>query len=181
MTAKQKQCLLAYLGYYSGALDGIWGTQSKLGAKAFQKSRNLKETGFLNGETVELLKQAILEEDWWRHIRYFTPEEFACKCGKYCDGYPATMKRDAVALAEVARNHFGKPAIVVSGLRCKEWNRLQGGVENSQHMVGEAVDLRIQGVKAKDLLAFLKQQSGVRYAYAINETNVHFDIAKAQR
>lgn len=25
MTTKQKQALLAYLGYYDGTLDGIWG------------------------------------------------------------------------------------------------------------------------------------------------------------
>lgn len=28
MTAKQKQCLLTYLGYDTGGVDGIWGTKS---------------------------------------------------------------------------------------------------------------------------------------------------------
>ena len=25
MTIEQKQCLLRYLGYYAGIIDGIWG------------------------------------------------------------------------------------------------------------------------------------------------------------
>lgn len=29
MTAKQKQCLLAYLGYYHGAIDGVIGPQTR--------------------------------------------------------------------------------------------------------------------------------------------------------
>ena len=127
------------------------------------------------------LKNAILQDDWWRNIRYFTREEFFCKCGKYCDGYPAEIQRTLVELADGARAHFGKPGIVVSGLRCKTHNAAVGGVENSQHMYGEAVDMRIQGVKAKDLLEYILQPPGVRYAYAINDTNVHFDIAKGAR
>ena len=29
MTLKQKQALLAYLGYYDGPLDGLWGEKSQ--------------------------------------------------------------------------------------------------------------------------------------------------------
>ena len=36
MTLKQKQALLTYLGYYSGAIDGIWGEQSKGATVGFQ-------------------------------------------------------------------------------------------------------------------------------------------------
>ena len=171
MTHKQKQCLLCFLGFYEGAIDGIWGPKSEAAMQAFCEIYG----------TEHALRQAVAEDDWWRGIRHFTRKEFACKCGKYCDGYPAQMQRQVVELAEGAREHFGKPGIVVSGLRCREWNRLQGGVENSQHMYGEAVDLKIQGITAGDLLAYIQKQPGVRYAYAINETNVHFDIAKGER
>ena len=30
MTMKQKQALLAYLGYYDGPLDGLWGEKTQL-------------------------------------------------------------------------------------------------------------------------------------------------------
>jgi peptidoglycan hydrolase-like protein with peptidoglycan-binding domain len=36
MTIKQIQHLLAYLGYYTGAVDGIWGTQSASATSRFQ-------------------------------------------------------------------------------------------------------------------------------------------------
>ena len=163
MTIKQKQCLLCYLGYYTGQIDGIWGPKSQAAMDGF-------------GGTEDALKKAVTEDDWWGGIRFFTKEEFACKCKTHCNGYPAQMERRVVELAEGARIHFGRPGIVVSGLRCTEWNRLQGGVANSRHLVGKALDLRIQGLKAKELLAFIQQQPGVRYAYAINDTNVHFDI-----
>lgn len=190
MTAVQKQCLLAFLGYYPAEeIDGIWGPKSEAGTRAFQKAWGLDETGGFDVDTEKTLREAIAsrkeeetEEDWWKEVYFFTPEEFRCKCGgKYCSGYPAQMRKEAVMLADRARKHFGAPGHVVSGLRCARHNANSGGVENSQHMYGEAVDLRIDGVSAGQLLAFIRQQPGVRYAYQINSTNVHFDIPKGMR
>ena len=86
-----------------------------------------------------------------------------------------------VRIANDARKYFCKPGFVVSGLRCKEWNRIQSGVANSQHIYGEACDLQIQGVSADKLLAYIQKQPGVRYAYKINGTNVHVDVPKGKR
>ena len=38
MTLKQKQALLAYLGYYDGPLDGIWGEKSQRATIDFQRA-----------------------------------------------------------------------------------------------------------------------------------------------
>ena len=38
MTLKQKQALLAYLGYYDGPLDGMWGEGSQRATIAFRRS-----------------------------------------------------------------------------------------------------------------------------------------------
>lgn len=38
MTLKQKQALLAYLGYYDGPLDGLWGQQSQRATIDFQRA-----------------------------------------------------------------------------------------------------------------------------------------------
>ena len=48
---------------------------------------------------------------------------------------------------EPLRQHLGKPIIVTSGYRSKELNKAVGGVENSQHLVGEAADLLIESEK----------------------------------
>lgn len=193
MTVKQIQNLLQYLGFYNGIPDGDFGPLSRQAVTDFQRAFGLTADGDPGPETQKALTHAVAygmptrEEpeptsDWWDDIEYFTREEFRCKCaGLYCDGYPAEMQEKAVSIADAARKHFGRPAHVVSGLRCQEWNRLQGGVWNSQHRYGEAIDLRIDGVTADKLLAWLQQQKGVRYAYKINGTNVHFDIPEGKR
>lgn len=185
MTVTQKQCLLTYLGYDTGGVDGIWGEKSREATVSFQKKQGMQADGVFGEETEKKILEQIIsgdkDQDFWEDIRYFSREEFRCKCGgQYCSGEPAVMREDAVRIAEAARIHFGRPARVVSGLRCRQWNKIQGGVENSQHMYGEAVDLCIPGVSSGELLSFLQTQP-IRYAYAINDTNVHFDVAKGVR
>lgn len=121
-------------------------------------------------------------DSFWDEIEYFTRNELRCKCGgKYCDGFPAEPKEMTVRLADRARKHFGRPAHNVSFLRCKTWNAKSGGVANSQHMYGEAMDIRIDGVSGDELYEFFLAQPEVRYTYKINSTNVHFDIPKGAR
>ena len=43
---------------------------------------------------------------------------------------------------EPLREHFGMPVVISSGYRCKELNRVVGGVRNSQHLTGEAADIQ---------------------------------------
>lgn len=186
MTIKQRQHLLAYLGYYKGTVDGIWGPLSRSAAQSFQQNfGGLSADGEVEAETEAALRRAVADgmpeqpaqTDGWDQIRYFSREEFRCKCGgRYCDGFPSEMKQKVVQVADRARSHFGAPGHVVSGLRCPQHNANSGGVANSRHMSGDAIDLRIDGVSGKDLLAFVAQQPEIRYAYKINETNVHFDI-----
>ena len=203
MTLKQKQALLAYLGYYSGTIDGIWGEQSKGATVGFQLHYMAPED--VDGDFAQKTEKRILEviatgekpkvvdatagvnidtasPDWWKDIRYFTRAEFKCKCGgQFCNGYPAEMREAVVKIADAARAHFGRPAHVVSGLRCKQWNAHEHGVANSQHMYGEAIDLRIEGVDGESLRKFVSKQPGCRWSYCINGTNVHFDINKIGR
>lgn len=196
MTIKQIQNLLQFLGYYEGTPDGEFGPKSYKATLEFQIDfGGIAQDGKPGEETQKALRHAVAygmpsreandepeSVDFWDDIEYFDHEEFKCKCGgKYCKGFPAEPKEAMVRLANGARKHFGKPGYVVSGLRCKEWNRIQGGVENSQHMYGEACDLQVQDVSADQLLSYIQKQPGVRYAYKINSTNVHFDIPKGKR
>ena len=194
MTDKQKQHLLGYLGYYTGVPDGIWGRLSGEATRAFQAGHGLEPDGIFGAETEKRIleviasgerpveKEAEEAPDWWKDIRYFTRAEFKCKCGgRFCNGYPAEMQEAVVKIADAAREHFGRPAHVVSGLRCRQWNAHEGGVANSQHMYGEAIDLRIDGVDSETLRRFVASCPGHRYSYCINSTNVHFDINKVGR
>lgn len=169
---------------------GLAGTKTMAATIYFQKAVGLTPDGIAGKETRDyILKNAAPEPsvepesgDWWDDIEFFTRDEFRCKCGgKHCDGYPAEPQELMVRLADRARKHFKAPATVVSGLRCKNHNASEGGVANSQHMYGEACDIRIKGVSGDRLLAFFKAQPEVRYTYKINSTNVHFDIPKGKR
>ena len=112
---------------------------------------------------------------FWDNVKYFKRSEFACKCGgKYCNGYPAEPKEKLIMVAENVREHFGKAMPVSSGLRCTRHNANVGGVSNSRHLSGKAMDFCVSGVPAATVLSYVKQQKDIRYA--IDGSYVHMDI-----
>lgn len=60
MTDKQKQHLLAYLGYYAGDIDGIYGPQTKAAVERFQKDfGGIVVDGLAGDETDKALRHAV--------------------------------------------------------------------------------------------------------------------------
>lgn len=188
MTTKQKQCLLEYLGYYDpenasrvNNVDGIWGAKSEAATKAFQKDYGLEVDGIFGPNTEKRIKEVIATgekpRNWWEDIRYFDRSEFKCKCGgKYCNGFPAEPKETLVRVADRVRKHFGAAAIVSSGVRCETHNKNVGGVANSRHLYGSAMDFCVRGYSAATVLAYVQAQPEIRYAYDIDGTYVHMDV-----
>lgn len=56
-------------------------------------------------------------------------------------------------LLEPILERFAAGMIITSGYRCKKVNKLVGGVDNSQHMKGEAVDFCFVGFSKKEMAA----------------------------
>lgn len=197
MTTRQIQNLLQYLGYYTIQVDGLPGPGTTAAVKAFQADNGLDADGIPGQLTQKALVDAVAKgrfkpsdrpqegqgEDFWSDIKYFTREEFRCQCGgKYCNGYPAEPDERMVRIADQLRKNLGVPITIVSGLRCRTWNAIQGGVSNSQHMYGEAADIYAMGVSQSRVEAELDKIGGVRYHYAIaGSSNVHFDVPKGNR
>lgn len=194
MTVKQKQLLLAYMDCLSVEdVDGIWGNQSAEATAKAQRMLDIPDDGVWGDQTDAAVREYIYSgEDveapeptgtFWDEIEYFTRDEFKCKCGgKYCNGYPAEPDERMVRIADQLRKNLGVPITIVSGLRCKTWNAIQGGVSNSQHMYGEAADIYAKGVSQSRVEAELDKIGGVRYHYAITgSSNVHFDVPKGNR
>lgn len=93
--------------------------------------------------------------------RHFKREEMArcfrengarcreCPLKQPADKLPAGCEENLGALVEnvlePARAAYGKPIYVNSGNRCSIHNAAVGGASSSQHMRGEAADLRIDG------------------------------------
>lgn len=53
------------------------------------------------------------------------------------------LKYLCVRVLEPLRLSISKPVIINSAYRCKELNTRIGGVTNSQHLIGQAADIRI--------------------------------------
>lgn len=224
MTIKQKQWQLWYLGYYAGAIDGIWGSLSRQATADYQNDSGLTadgifgplteadssglirgiqqllgvETDGLAGEITRAAtsrwqlenglaadgiagvqtRQAMTDsEAYWNEFCHFSPEEFRCKCGgRYCAGFPAMVRKPLLATAQRIREHFGAAVIVSSGLRCPQHNQNEGGVTGSRHRLGKAMDFRVAGHTARQVLDIVKQQPDIRYCYAIDGSHVHMDV-----
>ena len=183
MNTKQKQALLFYLGYYVGAIDGKWGSGSKEACKSFQRDFGLTPDGVCGTDTEKALKhtvcygisrkqEAVQSGDFWDDIKWFKKSEFRCKCGCGSD----TMNETLVRVADRTREHFGKPITVSSGRRCANHNARVGGVSNSRHLSGKAMDFCVSGKSASQVLAYVQKQPEIRYAYAIDGSYVHMDV-----
>ena len=80
---------------------------------------------------------------------------------KYPDNIPtmqavANLTYGCHLLLEPARFIVG-PIVINSGFRCEEVNRKVGGVRNSQHLVGQAADIRpLNPLQFQNLVEFLR-------------------------
>ena len=84
-----------------------------------------------------------------------------CPLKQPAEKLPACCEESLDALMtevlEPARRRLGKPIVINSGYRCSVHNATVGGVVNSQHMKGEAADIRCADNK---LLAEIIEQKG---------------------
>lgn len=171
MGIRQMQNLLQYLGYYEGEIDGIWGNLSTQATMDFQKDNGLDQTGVFDERTEEVIKTAVFHskfkgtevtevtevtDDHWGNIKYFRKAEFACKCGK-CGGFPVDVDHQLVELLDVARDHFGVPIYINSGIRCKTHNKAVGGASQSRHcLYGDAADIAVSGIAPRTVYNFFE-------------------------
>ena len=200
LSPKQKQQFLCFFDCLEESqIDGIWGKQSKEATVKLQRKLGIKDDGLFGAGTEDACFEALLSEeslpdiedvitipptgDFWDEIEFFDKEEMRCKCGgRYCGGYPHEIQPLLMQILDRARKWSGHPIVIISGLRCDDWNRIQGGVDNSQHKYGEAVDVYFYGKTPAEALAWLQDQPDVRYAYPISGcSNIHFDIHKVNR
>ena len=187
MNIKQKQCLLEYLGYYNpenskavNNIDVIWGGASKEATKRFQEDYGLEADGIFGSATerriLEVVKSGEEPGINWDKVKYFTRDEFKCPCPR-CGGFPAEPSPKLVRVADRIREHFGKAAIVSSGVRCQAHNdELKNSVPNSRHVSGKAMDFKIRGKTAAQVLEYAWKQPEIRYAYNIDGTYIHMDV-----
>lgn len=110
----------------------------------------------------------------------FSKREFDSKDGS---AMPDDVFCNVVKLAnqlQILRDHLGKPIIINSGYRSEAHNRSVGGSPNSQHLLGKASDIRVNGMTsveiAKEIERLIIEGEMLQGGIGIYDTFVHYDI-----
>jgi len=110
----------------------------------------------------------------WKH-KFFSRGELECRCG--CGGVP---KEELINKLEALRGFLKFPLIVSSGYRCSEYNKKVSTTgENGPHVVGLAVDIKIFGARAFELISLARSFGftgiGISQKGDIEKRFIHID------
>ncbi len=108
------------------------------------------------------------------NIKHFKHYEFDCPhCGKLF------ISEKLLLLLNELRERINKPLIITSGFRCIEYNRRIGGVPNSAHTKGLAVDIACETSTDRFYIVSFATQLGFR-RIGINKRFIHLDIDESK-
>lgn len=100
----------------------------------------------------------------------FKLREFECKDGSN------TTKIDSNLLnkLQLLRDTINKPILINSAYRSQNYNKKVGGSPRSQHMLGKAVDIKVNGLTPTEV-AKKAEETGFN-GIGIYKTFVHLDV-----
>ena len=98
-----------------------------------------------------MIRQYSLMADGDRRLAPdFKVRELRCR-----DGSDTVMVDETLTVVlQCIREHLGKPVTITSGYRTAAHNAAVGGAKSSQHLLGRAADIRVQGVSVEDVAAY---------------------------
>ena len=102
-------------------------------------------------ESEEMIRQYSFAKNGDRRLAPdFKVWELRCR-----DGSDTVMVDETLTVVlQCIREHFGKPVTITSGYRTAAHNAAVGGAKSSQHLLGRAADIRVQGVSVEDVAAY---------------------------
>ena len=109
-------------------------------------------------------------------IEYFKLSEFDARDahGNKIPGTGGQMRACTIEKCDKLRELYGKPLIVASGIRTPERNKQVGGVKNSSHLLGYAVDWK--DIFDDYLIQFLDAAWAAGFRrFGIMATGIHTD------
>ena len=98
-----------------------------------------------------MIRQYSLVRDGNRRLAPdFQVRELRCR-----DGTDTVMVDEVLTVVlQCIREHFGKAVVITSGYRTAAHNAKVGGAKSSQHLLGRAADIRVQGVSVEAVAAY---------------------------
>lgn len=143
-------------------------TSSVIKGKQVQPGVNFPEDSSMADKSV----QYSLSKDGSKQLSpNFKVSDFKCRDGSDVILINPTL----VDLLEKIRSHFGKPVKVISAYRTPKYNKmLKGAAKNSQHMYGNAADIKIDGVTPKEIYTWLN--SWHKGGLGLYPTFTHVDV-----
>lgn len=101
-----------------------------------------------------MIRQYSLAKDGNRKLApSFNTREFRCR-----DGSDTVMVDETLTVVlQCIREHFGKPVTITSGYRTAAHNAAVGGAKSSQHLLGLAADIRVEGISVEDVAAYAER------------------------
>lgn len=102
-------------------------------------------------ESEEMIRQYSFAKNGNRRLAPdFKVRELRCR-----DGTDTVMVDETLTVVlQCIREHFGKAVVITSGYRTAAHNAAVGGAKSSQHLLGRAADIRVQGVSVEDVAAY---------------------------
>lgn len=137
--------------------------------------------------------------NWWNikkyltcnrsdEFKHFKIDEFGCKDGtSYPKEWIGSRLNQLRRQLNIIREYFGdRPITITSAYRTEEYNKKVGGVKNSMHVQGMAVDIKIKGVSprkvADGIRNLIKQGKILQGGVGDYSSFTHYDIrGKAAR
>jgi len=107
--------------------------------------------------------------------QYFDEETLACP---HCGWMPEDgVEKDLIEFLDALQEEIDEPLEIVSCIRCREYNELVGGFENSYHIQGIAVDLGVPTEMTIEEFADLCEELGAEgLVLKHDERIVHVDM-----
>ena len=107
---------------------------------------------------------------------HFNLSEFACPCCNLVMLHPKLLAK----LVEL-RNVLERPVYITSGYRCPRYNQKVGGVANSYHRIGLAVDIKVKDIILIELLEICENIDFAGIGFYEKKNFLHLDVRPTKR
>ena len=119
-------------------------------------------------KVLTILSITMLPKQYETHLTYgLSHAEFRCRCGRPSCHFTLVAKSLILSYKGV-RYDYGTPLKINSGFRCQKHNKNVGGLDESSHTTGHAIDISTKGLDGQakdDLIDFAKRRFDVVLVY----------------